>query len=124
MKKLLSIAVLAALGSAAQASISVNIDTDGGALAQSAISVGALDWTVGNALSVARPGDSVAAGGAQVGDRFTTYVHAKLASFNDINGDPIFSLNSGSAFEWTFVAGFQEQFTTVTGPGGAGTSAF
>jgi len=122
MKKLISIAVLAALGavSQAQASVTVNINPDAGG-ADPVLSIGALDWTVGNALSVADAGQSVAAGGASAGQFFTTYAMAKLATLNDGLGNPVLL---PSAYEWTFVAGFREQFTTVTGPGGAGTSAF
>jgi len=122
MKKLISIAVLAALGavSQAQASVTVNINPDAGG-ADPVLNIGALDWTVGNALSVADAGQSVAAGGAFATQNFTTYAMAKLATMNDGLGNPVFL---PSAYEWTFVAGFREQFTTVTGPGGAGTSAF
>lgn len=130
MKKLLSIAVLAALGavSQAQASVNVNINPDAAGI-DPTVSVGALDWTVGNALSVAAAGESVAAGKAFVGQFFTTYAMAKLASFNDGNGDPIGGLNlngvvAATNYEWTFVAGFREQFTAVAAPAGAGTSAF
>lgn len=130
MKKLLSIAVLAALGavSQAQASVTVNINPDAAGV-DPVLNVGALDWTVGNALSVADAGESVAAGRAYVGQFFTTYAMARLASFNDGNGNPIGGINlngptAATNYEWTFVAGFREQFTAVAAPAGAGTSAF
>ena len=122
MKKLLSIAVLAALGAAgqAQASITVNIDPDAGG-SNSALNVGTLDWTVGNALSVANSGESLAAGKTGVGQTFTTYAMARLSTFNDGAGDPVFL---PSTYEWTFVAGFREVFTQVSFPLGAGASKF
>lgn len=127
MKKLISIAVLAALGSAAQASVSININPDA-AGTDPVLSVGALDWTVSSALSVADRGQSVAAG-AQVGQSFMTYTHGKLAAFNDADGIPIGGINlngpaAATNYEWTFVAGFKQQFSAVAAPAGAGTTAF
>lgn len=131
MKKLLIAAsVLSALGlvSQAQASITVNINPDSVGV-DPTITVGALDWTVGNALSVANRGESIAAPGAFVGQTFTTYAMATLATFNNKFGTPIGGLNlnganPATAYEWTFVAGFREQFSAVGAPAGAGTSAF
>jgi len=132
MKKLMSIAALAALGavSQAQASVTVNINTDfGGANADPTLTVGALDWTVGNALSVANPGEALAAPSTFVGQTFTTYAMASLAVFNNQLGKPIGGLNlnginPATAYEWTFVAGFRERLTANAAPAGAGTAAF
>lgn len=128
MKKFISIAVLGALGaiSQAQASITVNINPDAAGVDPS-ISVSALDWTVSSALSVADRG-SIAGASAFVGQQFTTYTHGMLATFNNKFGTPIGGLNlnganPANAYEWTFVAGFREQYTAVAAPAGAGTSA-
>lgn len=122
MKKLLSIAVLAALGTVgqAQATITVNINPDA-AGGDPVLNVGTLDWTVGNALSVANTGESLAAGKTGVGQTFTTYAMARLSTFNDGAGNPVLL---PSTYEWTFVAGFREIFTQVSLPLGAGASKF
>lgn len=130
MKKLLSIAVLGALGalSQAQASVTVDINPDG-SVAGSVVNVGSLAWNVGNALSVAAAGESITATpgssgvNAHVGQTFSTYTMASLSAFNDVDGNGIFT-NLHNTFEWTFVAGFQETFTGVNSPAGAGTNTF
>lgn len=125
MKKLISIAVLAALGLAAQSQASVNVNVNPDAAgADSVLSVGTLDWTVSSALSVADAGQSITGRNAHVGQQFMTYTHGKLASFNDGNGDPLTGTHLNSSYEWTFVAGFKQAFTTVAAPAGAGTTAF
>lgn len=114
-----------ALASAAQAGILVSVDPDGGALDPS-ISVGSLDWAVGNSIAVADQGENVA-GGAYLGQKLWAYSHARLASFQDGSGNPIggLNLNGPSAttnYEWTFVSKFREEITQVAGAGGLGTT--
>ncbi|MBK9326576.1 MAG: flocculation-associated PEP-CTERM protein PepA [Thiobacillaceae bacterium] len=130
MKKLtlLSAALALVFGSAAQASITVAINPDAGGI-DGVKQVGGLDWNAGNAISVAADGESIGAGGAYVGQSFTTYAHAALANFNNSVGSPIGGLrlngaNAATNYEWTYVAGFKEVFTTVTGVSGAGVSGF
>lgn len=125
MKKLISIAVLATLGLAAQSQASVNININPDAIGvDPLLSVGALDWTVSSALSVADNGQSITGRNARVGQQFMTYTHGKLAAFNDGNGDPLAGGHLNSTFEWTFVAGFKQAFSAVAAPAGAGTTAF
>lgn len=137
MKKLLSVAILASLGGAGQAlaSTSVNINPDSIGI-DPIIAVGGLDWNAGNALSVAAQGQTTSAQGngsdpgSQVGQIFTTYAMSTLQGFNNPQGSPIGGvqlnnkLNPQIGYEWTFVAGFREQFTAVGAPAGAGTAAF
>lgn len=125
MKKLLSAAVLTALGalSQAQAATTVSINPDGGVGVDPVLSVGGLDWAPGNALSVAKPGESITGGNASVGQQFSTYAMGQLAAFQNAAGSPMFSFNN-FAYEWTFVAGFQETYTGVAGPTAAGSSSF
>lgn len=87
--------------------------------AGSAIDVGMLDWNVGNAIV------TVVNGNVQnptVGDIFQTYAHARLSSFNDAAGNPVGSLFGNS--EWTYVAGFQERVSAVSGTPGTGSATF
>lgn len=125
MKKLMSIAVLAALGaiSQAQAAVTVQINPDGGVGVDPILNVGGLDWVAGNALSVAKPGETLNPAFNYVGQVFTTYAMASLATFQNAGGSPMFS-NNTNAYEWTFVAGFEETYTGVAGSTGAGSSAF
>lgn len=125
MKKLLSAAVLTALGALgqAQAATTVSINPDGGVGVDPVLSVGGLDWTPGNALSVAKTGESITGGSAYVGQQFSTYAMGRLAAFQDAGGSPLFS-NANNAYEWTFVAGFSETYTGVAGPTAAGASYF
>lgn len=118
-KKLLSaVGVALALGAsaAAQASLLVNIDPDGLAVTDPTVAVGSLDWSVGNAISVADPGSSVIV--PKVNDTFNTYAHARLGNFQDSLGNPIGGLQlngptPGTNYEWTLVTGFREKFTAV-----------
>lgn len=129
MKKLLSVAVLAALGavSQAQASITVGINPDGSA--GPVVNVGSLAWNVGNALSVAAPTESItptpgsSGVGGHAGQVFTTYAMSSLAAFNNGSGTGIFT-NLNNTFEWTYVVGFQETLTAFGATAGAGTNAF
>jgi len=125
MKKLMSIAVLAALGaiSQAQAATTVSINPDGGPGIDPVLSVGGLDWAPGNALSVAKPGESLSPAVNYVGQVFTTYAMSSLGAFQNAGGSPMFS-NLNNAYEWTFVAGFEETYTAVAGTTGAGSSYF
>lgn len=113
MKKQLIMAMSVALGLAAplvgNASTTINIDTTGGS--GPVLSVGSLDWSVGNALSVANPGDNIAGTNVAPGKSFFTYAHGTLGNFQDSSGNAITS-NGGlnSSYNWTFVAGFEEQY--------------
>jgi hypothetical protein len=114
------------LSSAAQASIVFGVNPDAGGV-DPGISVGSLDWAVANSIAVADQGQSVAANGAFVGQVFTVYAHARLASFQDGFGTPIGGLNlngptAATNYEWTFVSRFREQFTEIAGPTGLGVS--
>ncbi len=108
-------------GAGAQADSIVQIDPNGIVGGINPYSVSVLDWNVGNALSVADPGSNVN-GPPTVGMTFQTYAQASLGSFNDANGDSITGTCLGTC-EWTFVVGFREQFTSVTGGGTAGGTA-
>ena len=122
MKKsvLASAIVLALSASAAYAGdiIQINPDAAGG---DPTLSVGTLDWAVGNAISIN-------AVNQPVGTVFQTYAHAALGGFIDGNGNPIGGLNlngptAATNYEWTYVAGFQEVVSSITGvvPNGSNT---
>jgi hypothetical protein len=113
-KTLISAALAIAFSGAAQA---VTIDPDG-AGAQGAVGVDVLDWTVGNALVTPVRGDVQ---NPSVGDVFQTYAHARLASFN-AGGNPVAGLFGNS--EWTYVTGFQERVSAVSGTPGTGSATF
>lgn len=119
-KSVLASAVVMALSfTAANASdiITINPDAAGG---DAAFQAGALGWQNGNAISI---GTGTQDGNA-VGDVFQTYAHGSLANFTDVNGDPIGGLTLNSAYEWTYVAGFQETIVTLTGSGAFSSAGF
>lgn len=107
--------------SSAQAADAVNINPDA-AGGDPVISVGTLDWNVGNVLSVGVDGTI---NNPAVGELFDTYAHFSLANLNNTLGTPIGGLGLNSTYEWTLVAGFREEFTGVggVGPGSTITSA-
>ena len=78
--------------------------------------LGALDQSPGNALSV---------GGATtpVGGTATLLYQANLGTLNNSAGVPVFLNGTGGNF-FTFVAGFNETFTSITTGGGNTTATF
>lgn len=110
MKKLLLASAVAMTmgGSAAYATNAITINPDG-AGGDAAQTVGNLGWNNGNAISLGTVPDQ------PVGTVFQTYAMASLANFADANGNAIGGLALNSAYEWTYVAGFQEQITSLTG---------
>ncbi len=114
-KTMMTIALTMAFSSASYA---VPIDPDG-AGSLGAADVAVLDWTVGNAIVSAIQGDVQ---NPSVGDIFQTYAHARLASFNDGAGNPVTGLFGAS--EWTYVTGFQERVSDVSGTPGTGSATF
>ena len=123
MKKsvLTSAIVLALSASAAYAGDIIQIDPDAAGV-DPVLSVGALDWNPGNAISVN-------AVNQPVGTVFQTYAHASLGTFIDGNGNSIGGLNlngptAATNYEWTYVAGFQEVIASITGAVPTGTQTF
>ncbi|HOW76250.1 MAG TPA: flocculation-associated PEP-CTERM protein PepA [Candidatus Competibacteraceae bacterium] len=106
----------------AQAGQIITINPDGAGV-DPAIQVGSLGWNNGNAISVAREGQSLGVGvdGISVGQQFQTYGHAALATFIDDQGDTIGGLNlnglTAANYEWTYVFGFQEEVISIEVPG-------
>lgn len=118
MRKQLFLATTAAIALAASgtaaASIAVNIDPIGtGSSANALNDVYTLQWAAGSALSVANADQSVAL--PSVGQTFTTYAMGTLNTFNGAGGTALGAPNlATNPYEWTYVAGFQEQFTGVS----------
>lgn len=116
-KSVLASAIILALSvSAANAGDIVSINPDAGG-SDAAKMVGSLGWQDGNAISVG--GTPVA-----LGSIVQTYLHAGLANFTDTGGNPIGGLNLNSAYEWTYVAGFQEQVVGLSAPAPFATAQF
>jgi hypothetical protein len=115
-KTMVSMAMAQAFSSASHA---VTIDPDG-AGAMGTLNVAVLDWTVGN--SIVTPVGNANVQDPTEGDIFQTYAHARLATFNDAHGDPIGGLFG--APEWTYVTGFQEMVSAVSGTAGTGSATF
>ncbi len=113
-KHLLTAAVALALSSAglAQASSIISINPDG-AGPDPSISVGSLAWQPGNAITLPVSG-SGNAGTPHIGDVIQTYGHASLGSFQDGLGNAIGGTGLNSAYQWTYVFGFQEQVVAPT----------
>lgn len=111
---------LAVAAANAQAGVDVLIDPDNGG-GDAARTVSGLDWNVGNAIAV---GGNFGAGAVGIGTSFQTYAHAALANFNDVNGNAIGGTGLNSAYEWTFVTGFREAFTSVVGAPGSQVATF
>lgn len=112
MKKTTFVAVagaLALMAASAHASV-VSIDADGTAGANGFISVGSLDWAANGVLVTPTVSGANAANPA-VGAILQSYAQAALSAFTDSIGDPLGTTGLNSAFEWTFVAGFQEKVT-------------
>lgn len=115
MKKLvLASAIAMALGaSAAYATNAITINPDA-AGTDPTLTVGSLGWNTGNAMSVGTI-DPATGLPQPVGTVFQTYAMASLANFNNTLGNPIGGLTLNTAYEWTYVTGFQEQVTSITG---------
>jgi hypothetical protein len=113
-QSLVSAALAVAFSGAAQA---ITIDPDG-AGAMGSINVDVLDWTVGNALITPVDGNVQ---DPSVGDILQTYAHARLATFN-YGGQPVGGLFGNS--EWTYVTGFREVVSDVSGTPGTGSATF
>jgi hypothetical protein len=118
---LISAAVMAALlglSAAAQAdTITVSINPDAGGV-DPTISVGSLDWSVGNSIAVALPGGNLNTPTA--GQQLNVFAHAGLSAFQDDNGTPIGGLNlngitASTNYEWTFVSRFREKIDSISG---------
>ena len=91
---------------AANASDLITIDPDGLG-AGGSITVGSLDWSPGNSLSlgaipISAPGTS-----------FQNVFQADLGTFEDGSGNPVLGTGLGSSFEWTVVASFAETVTAL-----------
>lgn len=115
-KLLLSSAIAMALGiSSSYAGDIVNINPDAGG-ADATQAVGSLGWNNGNAIST-NVIDPASGALSPVGSTFQTYAHASLSNFNDANGNVIggLHLNTGGGYEWTYVTGFQEVVSSLTG---------
>lgn len=111
----LGLALVVATGSRAD-TVQINPDAGG---PDPVISVGSLDWAVGNAQI---RGLQVDANGVPiVGSTFQTYAHSVLSQFLNPNGVPIGGLGLNSTYEWTFVAGFQEVVTSASALTGVAT---
>ena len=109
----------------AASAMAVTIDPDG-AGGDPPIQVGSLDWAPGTALitpvigTVANPA---------VGNVFQTYALAALNAFQGLNGIGIGGLQlngptPATNYEWTYIAGFQEQVIATSGGGGTGSAVF
>ena len=88
-----ALAVALALAPGAQAASVIQIDPDGGG-AQGTISVGSLDWNVGNALI-----QTIEAKTSQ------DYGQSNLANFNNSAAQPITGTGLSTNYEWTYVLG-------------------
>ena len=97
---------LALMAASAHASV-VSIDADGTAAANGFVAVGSLDWAANGVLVTPTTGANAAQ--PAVGDILQSYAQAALSGFLDANGDGMGTTGLNSAFEWTFVAGFQEK---------------
>lgn len=98
---------LALMAASAHASV-VSIDADGTAATNGFVAVGSLDWAANGVLVTPTVAGANAAQPA-VGDILQSYAQAALSGFLDGNGDGMGTTGLNSAFEWTFVAGFQEK---------------
>lgn len=130
MKKsvLASAIVLALSASAACAGDIIQINPDAAGV-DPALSVGTLDWAPGNAISIGVGSTALLEAAFVSQTPFQTYAHAALGSFIDGNGTPIggLTLNGPTAatnYEWTYIAGFQEIVTSITGTVPTGTTTF
>jgi hypothetical protein len=82
------------------------------------LTVGALDWNVGNTLATPLVSVSGSVALPSVGDQFQVYAQTNLSAYNDGNGTPIGGLQlngptTATNYEWTFVAAFVEQVVAV-----------
>ena len=93
----------------AQATSPIMFDPDGGKSALSGSQISTFDWAPGN--SIITPNPALSGGGSG-----QVYVHSALAGFADKDGDPIGApAGLNTAFEITFVGGYGEKVTPVSG---------
>jgi hypothetical protein len=98
--KLVVVGLVLALSIAPMAeAVSVQIDPDGGG-ADATISVGSLDWNVGNALI-----------GAIEQAISQNYAHSALSNFNNELGKAITTTGLNTNYEWTYVLGVNTNVT-------------
>ena len=94
-----SLALVLSFAPMAQAASVIQIDPDGGGT-DAAISVGSLDWNVGNALISA-----IEAATSQ------NYAHSALSNFNNSAGKAITGTGLNTNYEWTYVLGINTDVT-------------
>jgi len=109
-----------ALGAAvARATVPVTLDPDGGGT-DAAITIGSLDWKVGNSLAV---GGNTAVKNFLAGSGDTTfqvYFQAKLGNFLDSGGNTINTTGLNTNYEYTVVGALREKITGASLVGGVG----
>lgn len=125
MKRLLLssaiLAVMATPAAFAYTSSPVTVNPDGLSGGDPTVSIGSLGWDNGNAIAL----NSIANGNiVPVGSIVQTYVHASLANFLKPDGTSYSMAGLNSSYEWTYVMGFQEKVTSVTGAPPVATSTF
>ena len=126
MKRLAAAIALALAATTAAQADTILINPDAGGV-DPTITVGSLDWAVGNAQIRGLVTDP-ATGAPVVGTTFQTYAHSTLSAFLNAAGIPIGGLNlngptAATNYEWTFVTGFQEVVTSSTAVNGTATFA-
>ncbi len=104
----------------------VLFDPDGSASANSPITIGGLDWSVGNAVAI---GGNQAVANFEAGSGSTTFevdYQAVLAGYIDTNGNTIApsGINTSGGFEITVAARFFEQVVNVSQSGTTATASF
>src|ERR1700682_1979175 len=116
---------LALVLGAAQAGDLIRINPDAGG-PDPILNVGSLGWSDVQAISLPVTGSLVAqpGGGPIPGSIIQTYGQGSLANFNNSVGNPIGGLTLNSAYEWTYVFGFQELVTGNTPVGGFPSATF
>jgi len=88
------LALALAVVSGAQAASVAVIDPDGTAAGSGSITVGSLDWNVGNSII-----QNIESGTSQV------YAHSSLANFLNTTNTPIGGTGLNTSFEWTYTLG-------------------
>jgi MYXO-CTERM domain-containing protein len=98
----------------------VTLDPDG-AGSDAAITIGSLDWKVGNSLAV---GGNQAVKNFLAGNTadttFQVYFQAKLGNFLDAGGNTVATTGLNTAYEYTVVGALQERITGAALIGGVG----
>lgn len=135
-------ALVLAYGGHASAANLIQFDPDGAGGSDPTLSVKAFDWAPGAVLSVPTgyratgtfgPGGVVTgyqavsgqtASNPQVGDILTNYLQGTMIGLLNSNNQQITGTGLGSAYELTFVLGYQEYVDTVSGNVGLGSASF